>query len=304
MKKAIIHIGCEKTGSTSIQNYISKYRDSLLKDHRILFPRSLGSANHTKFAIYACNQSRGLTRFLKEDQTLGSFRESLKEDFLKEIRSCSWSVLIISAEWLHPRIRSPEEFSRIKDFLDDIVDDIEILMYVRSQDEMAVSLYSTSVKAGNYDSFKFPSVASDNLPYYYDFFSIYKNWKAYFGVGNVKVKVFHQAHMCNGDVVKDFLNFLNIDLDSNTKVAVDNKSLSEEGLILLRSFNFWIDNSSNDISSDVKNNIKKQISENFRGKCELATEQERKEFYNFFSTSNNGLILEVKKDLGILLSGL
>lgn len=303
MKKAIIHIGCEKTGSTSIQNFLSKHRGDLLKDHGILFPRSLGRANHTKFAIYACDESRNLTRFLKEDQTLASFRESLKDDFLKEIRSCSWSVLIISAEWLHPRIRSPAEFFRIKVLLEEIVDDIEILMYIRSQDEMAVSLYSTSVKAGNYDSFKFPSIVGTNLPYYYDFLSIYKNWKAYFGVGNVKVKVFNQFHMRDGDVVKDFLTYLSIDFGPVAKATMDNKSLSEEGLILLRSFNFWLEKSHNDVSEDVKVKIKKQISDSFRGKCELATDYERKEFYNVFLSSNNNLILEFEKDTGILLSG-
>lgn len=304
MKKVVLHIGCEKTGTTSIQRYLSENRDKLLSEYGVLYPRSLGRSNHTKFAIYACDESRGLTRFLNRDEDLKSFREALEISFLNEVKSYDWSTLIISAEWLHPRVKSTEEFSRIKNLLKKIAGKIEILMYVRRQDEMAVSLYSTSLKSGSYNDFNFPSITSAKLPYYYDFFTIYKCWRSMFGVGNVEVRVFDKEALYGGDILKDFLNLIGVDEIVDSLARRENQSLSDEGVILLKAFNFWVENNSCKISISEKKRIREEVSKKFSGKSNVVSQYEMNAFYKAFSESNSKLKYHVEKDLSKIFRGL
>ena len=46
-RRAIIHVGHEKTGTKSIQNFLIANNQSL-KREGIIFPKSLGSGNHTR----------------------------------------------------------------------------------------------------------------------------------------------------------------------------------------------------------------------------------------------------------------
>lgn len=299
IKKVFLHIGCEKTGTTSIQNTLAANR-GLLNDYQILYPETLGvTANHTKLAIYALNEDKKRTQFVPKNQTLAAFRENLRDSFLEEVKRTSADTIIISAEWLH-RLKDDDEFIRLHSLLAEVTDTVEVLFYVRRQDQLAMSLYSTSLKAGSYKKFSFPSISSQSsLPYYYDFLSIYRKWKSVFGLGNVQIRVFDRKRLYKGDVVRDFIHEV---LGLNDEVFVyydeDNRSISSIGILVMRGFNFLLHTFRPFIRSDVARRRRQQLAKKFVGKPKLATKVESSMFMEWFQGCNHELEIEYQADRG------
>lgn len=287
MRKLILHIGCEKTGSTSIQNFFHANRQRLIDSYGILYPKTLGGRNHTRVGIYACNEDKDLGRFLPKGKNLSEFRESLEQEFRREVMASPAPTIIVSNEWLHPRIQETEEFERLKKLFGGLFDEIRVILYIRRQDKLALSLYSTALKAGNTRKFSFPPGSPDNLPYYYDFYGIYKNWAAQFGEENIIVKVFERDRLTGGDVVKDFLSTLGISGDDFYYPPEENLSLSNAGIKVMRAFNRISGRLDHLLSAKIVRKIRGVISKSFQGKPKLASDAECQEFFELFSESNS-----------------
>src|SRR5438270_311818 len=97
-----LHIGTEKTGTTSIQNFLSKNR-SHLKKQEIIYPRIPGNQSHRDLTVYALGderQSGGIRRHSgvsSSDQVPG-FRERLRSKLDTEFESSRASTIIFSNE--------------------------------------------------------------------------------------------------------------------------------------------------------------------------------------------------------------
>jgi hypothetical protein len=306
VKKAILHIGSEKTGSTSIQHFCRENSQVMLDDYKTLYPVTPGRTNHTKLALYSCNQSRGLNRFLntKKFENLGEFRGNFEKIFLAELeeKNKQWETLLLSCEWLHPRMQSPDEFERLRKLLVQVVDDTEIVIYLRRQDKLAQSIYSTALKAGSTHAFKLPLVKNQNAPYFYNFLSIYKNWVEVFGKANVKIRIFDKEKLIGQDVVTDFLEYLSFE-GSDFKYSRNvNLSLSDEGIVLMRAFNEFHNSESCDLSEGKAREIRRKIASSFSGKANLATKKELDLFKEKFSKMNSDLFDEYFTNTGVRIS--
>lgn len=296
-KKLILHIGCEKTGTTSIQNSLFLNRKLLLKSEGILYPQSLGKRNHTKLAIYTCSDDKNLTRFLFPDLSLDKFRQQVRQDFIQELANSDAERVIISNEWLHPRVRHPDEFNRLKSLLDEVADKVEIVLYVRRQDKLAMSLYSTSLKAGNYKRFSFPSISDGKLPYYYDFLSIYRNWKSFFGAGNIQVRVFDRENLFKKDVVMDFLSqVLGVSVERIRFYQEDNHSVNMVGVHVMRKLNYLLHSLRKCMRPRTARMIRHFVANKFKGKPRLATKSECDAFMEWFHDNNLELEREYASD--------
>jgi hypothetical protein len=304
MKKAILHIGCEKTGTTSIQNFLYENRNEMLDRHGILYPESLGKRNHTKLAIFSCEPDKNLIRFLPNNRSIDYFRRKTREDFINEVFGSPAETVIISNEWLHPRLKDPVEFDRLKSLLNEVVGETEIIFYVRRQDELAISLYSTSLRAGNYRAFRFPEIRSRQaLPYFYDFYEIYKNWSNHFGKDHVSVRIFDRKRLTGNDVVRDFLSYLELG-ESNLSIPYEeNLSLNAFGISMMRLVNYLCHKFDIDPQYRTIKTFRNRISEYFSGKSKLATESERREFLENFSRSNALLFSELSLRFGRKIPG-
>ncbi len=298
-KKVILHIGCEKTGTTSIQHTMFLNRDVLLNSMGVLYPQSLGGTNHWKLAVFTCNQDIRLTKHLQKDEDINLFREKLRKEFLKEVNETDPAVVVISNEWLHPRVQEPEEFNRLKDLLSEVTDDVQIVLYLRKQDKLATSLYSTSLKAGNCRKFKFPKIAVDNTKittYYYDFLSLYRNWKKAFGAGKVTVRVFDRGRLFDGDVVRDFFDLNSFDTRRVRFISEKNQSLSVAGVIVLRYFNYGLYWGRRFIKPDHARAMRHSLAVFFSGKQNPTSLNDGSIFYNNFIKSNRELEEEYYND--------
>lgn len=166
MRRAILHIGSEKTGSTSIQAGLSANRKKLL-EAGILFPKSAGPMNHTRLVVACLDDDvvDNIKAHYLARTGLDSlkFRAQFEAKFDEELSRCpDWKTLVVSSELVQSRLCSETEVARLIKLLRRYVDRIDVVIYLRRQDRLAVSRFSSAIRAG-YPSFD--GVFGDLSPY-------------------------------------------------------------------------------------------------------------------------------------------
>ncbi|GAB2706277.1 hypothetical protein GCM10027170_39940 [Aliiglaciecola aliphaticivorans] len=273
-----------------------------MSDYGILYPTSLGKKNHTKLAIYCCDEDKKLTRFI--NKSISELREEVEFELNEELERSHCETLLISCEWLHPRIRSVEEFERLKALLLKFTSNIDIIMYIRPQTELYSSLYSTGLKGGSFKEFSFPK----NIPYFLNYLEIYKQWMANLKINNFIVGDFNSSTLQNNDLLDDFLSKL--DIDDTHKFIKDNehknKSLNINGITLLRALNFSLANKLFDNENTEINfrELKGLLETKFSGKHDFYSTEEKNVFQSSFDELNSELaeILSIDQNYKIVLS--
>src|SRR5437588_5600820 len=145
-----LHIGCEKTGTTSIQKFLRANRE-LLARAGILFPRAPGEENQMGLAVAAQSEFGPLRRKifkLRSWPEVDAFREKLGRGLEQELTGSAFRRAIMSGEHCSSRLVSPAEVEWLRDFLRQFFDDITVVVYIRRQDEFLLSTYSTDIKGG------------------------------------------------------------------------------------------------------------------------------------------------------------
>ena len=237
MHKAIIHIGTEKTGSTSIQNFLHRNAKALATG-QIFYPKqTCGLISNYKLVLYALNApDKGLCSIdktsvlatLKPDMNDSENKAKFDEwktqfvlDHDTEVQTLrkglTSSTIVYSSEHFHSRTRAPEELARLKSLITHLYDDIKIVVYLRRQDRLAMSASNTAIQGGAVKMFSFDNIAGGSA--YYDYASLMKRWTDAFGQENIQPQVFSKASMHHGDVVEDFA-YHSLDLDAEEVIEL------------------------------------------------------------------------------------
>ncbi|PHR46877.1 hypothetical protein [Cycloclasticus sp.] len=160
MSKLLIHIGMEKTGSTTIQSVLSNSRKALAQK-AIHFPRISRKSNHNFLAsayipMTSSRISRGLAKYDREEGK--RVVKLFKKDILKAVSK--FENTIISGEHLF-RLQPAEIKFLHDDLLKAGVSDIRVIGYIRDP----VSFYLSFVQQELKGSSRFPSPSSFYIPY-------------------------------------------------------------------------------------------------------------------------------------------
>ena len=146
-----LHIGTEKTGTSSVQNFFAANRE-LLARKGVLYPESPGARNHIGLAAAAQDLSgMGPLRKLlglKDRAEVELYRRKLAAGLEAEYRSRAFKTVVMSGEHCSSRLVDDEEVQWLKDMLSPHFEKIKIVIYLRRQDDYLLSIYSTSVKSG------------------------------------------------------------------------------------------------------------------------------------------------------------
>lgn len=211
MKKLIIHIGTEKTGTTSIQSFLNENRDSLLRDHGVCYP-SFGNSIMGHFELVAslhpmCNNGRRA----EFAQHVDYDPEIVWNEFCKDILSLDCETVVVSSEHFSSRINS-DGIRYVKKKLDERLPDykVEIFVYLRNQVDMFQSAYSTYIKTGGTKSIFELSEGINGDGAYYNFYKLISMWSDVFGYEALTVRNFDSVKSGVG-LVSDFLTCLDID---------------------------------------------------------------------------------------------
>ncbi|MGK0281165.1 MAG: hypothetical protein ACI82O_000695 [Patiriisocius sp.] len=297
MKRAILHIGTEKTGTTSIQKFLFENRIKLGANGK-LFPASAGYISNQNLVVYGKQAPEPDIAPPSLDVTdadeLAAWKETFAQEHCSEVLAFQErhqdSTLIYSAEHLQSRLTTVGEIKRIARLLRPLFDQIEVVVYLRRQDLYALSAHSTSVRGGNKASFLFETINAQGP--YYNYRTLLENWSEVFGEEALQVRLFEKSRLIDSDVVSDFLGVTGIDklmLDLKRPNSV-NEALSFTALSVLRKFNTLAESDSRLLGyskSDVRSYLLDAVQDlqDSLGRV-LPAKSSAINFYNFFKADN------------------
>ncbi|MDN5850804.1 MAG: hypothetical protein L0H63_14400, partial [Nitrococcus sp.] len=163
------------------------------------------------------------------------------------------------------------------------------VLYLRRQDRVAMSLYSTKVKSGNPQPDVFESIKPGALPYYYDYGAIHRQWSQVFGTDALTARLFDCAELAGGDLLQDFAAASGISLDGKRLPDSENVSLSQEGVDFLLVVNRLLAHASDSNSDVLRQKIAHQVSLLCSGRPEGMSRAQARAFYEHFRESNERL---------------
>jgi hypothetical protein len=139
------------------------HRQSLF-DAGVFVPLSLlrsyetdaGVANHVLLVLALSDPERFPSDLVPLDIAAlglepGAIQRHIVDNMMSELaaNASRAHTVLISAEHIHSRLDSPGEVSRIREVLEPLVDEFQIVVLLRSQIEMAVSLANLAIRKGS-----------------------------------------------------------------------------------------------------------------------------------------------------------
>ncbi|MEP0325051.1 hypothetical protein [Bauldia litoralis] len=293
--KCVLHIGSEKTGTTSIQRALAEHGEKL-EARQIVYPRLLHGLKHVKISCFAMDNERMDIRKrrlgLTEDATIEAFRQTFRRDLARQIKAAGRTAqtVVIVNEHLS-RLQTIAEVERLKAFLAEFFDAVDIHFYVRRQDLLMRSMYSTVIKVGGIRENVFPPYEEGGRDFVaFDFNRIFRLWTSVFDAKSFHLHRFEKPRLIAGDVIVDFLvqsGLVDEDTARAFKVVPENPSLDPLALEVLRRFNLAWNRHGYD-KAGVRG-IGGIAGELFPGRGKPVTRAEAEAFLSHFEAGNRAL---------------
>ncbi|ENY7166455.1 hypothetical protein ACF1I2_001596, partial [Campylobacter jejuni] len=276
-----LHIGMPKTGTTSIQTFLTKNKFLLLKQN-YLYPESILEWGHQHITLVWIIKSLKLNKkllFLKKEykQILINFRKELQENKNKNV--------ILSTEGLTWDFNNPTYVKILYKILKLLgFNTIKIIVYLRQQEDMLSSLYSENTK-GNYNIFNGSlSIKNNTLRHIFNYKYILKSYSMAFKKENIIVKIFDKNIFYKQDLIKDFIYTLGIQWNDKFSIGANqNQSIDLIGIELQNRLNSLglggYHNSNSILNFTIKHFQNKNI-------CFIPEKKYYLEYYNFFKCHN------------------
>ena len=247
-----LHIGVEKTGSTSIQEFLHLNKDNIFKQNYFI-PQSIGK-NHWDLAFLARSMDKKdsyiLMHSLSNLQDIREHKRKILSKLKAEIKHAK--NIIFTSELLQSRLDQKKEIIRLKKILYILnVKKIFVILYIRDQLDLFRSLCCESIKWGEIDGFE---LSREGLQYaccfkknlsHFDHVCNHKQtiqwWQQIFGKENLIVRLFDKSEFYQGDLLKDFVHSIGLKWDNEFVIpSKQNESLDLIGVELLKRINQYL----------------------------------------------------------------
>ena len=296
-RELLLHIGTTKTGSTSIQNVLSRCRPALL-EQGVCYPRVPGRVQHTLLVYAVMRPEDRVKRFrdIEHDGADGEpgAAEVFLRDFARELDDLPESVtrVIISSEFIYIHLQDPAEVRALRDVLAQWFDPIKIVVYLRRQDAHLTSLYSQMLRAGLVrapNEFQMRERPLHEL----DYAELLQRWADVFGRENIEPRLFERgAPDRRFDVVEDFCTMYSIRIpEVGHAIRESNPSIEIAGQELLAELGKFIQQRTNSrkVGSPVWRRLTQAVTHACQGPGWKPARSEAEEFYNRYRQSNDAV---------------
>lgn len=236
LKRLFLHIGVEKTGTKTLQLAMDVNRD-LLQRHGFVYPTLPGPPHHRGLVLYAADElaishMRPLAGLADRD-LYAEFIEQFPSRLAAALSAPDTKTAILSNEDCSSRLTTIKEITRLYHLLSRLAQECRIIVYLRRQDELAASRYSSNIKAGHTGSLE-----DDEEPCWYDYLQLLDRWSAVFGPDHLTIRIFESRQMHASDLLADFSSAIGFEQhELLQRPPNQNPSLDVRSLEFLRRFN-------------------------------------------------------------------
>jgi hypothetical protein len=241
--KLVLHIGTEKTGTTSVQTWLEGNRNAL-SCHGVFLsnvldrPSNRALAHAFQTGIDPYFRPMGIT----SEPQVKAYRNRLMERLATEIECAAQThdQFVISAEQLQSRLLSDREVAGLAATLGALFRETTVVCYLRPQIEMRRSLYSTFVRMGYTGPLESFDTDIDETSLYYNHEALVHRWAGAFGEDRLLLRDYARGKLHEADVVRDFAAeaLPNLDLSAlDFARGTENTALSGAHLFAYRAIN-------------------------------------------------------------------
>lgn len=210
--KIILHIGVEKTGTTSIQRFLSM-NSKMLNLHQMLYygGRLFQNLNQCSEVVAASVEEPGAHLVQLRTGGFSEFRRAVCSEInqvleLAEKQNCN--QVIFSSEHMSSRMRIKREVELLRDLFPSNAE-IEIVIYLRRQDRLYLGTLAEGIKAGATISQPIDKEIILSKGFYsrnyYDYELLLNLWASVFDENIIRVFCFEPVELKRNDIVHDFM---------------------------------------------------------------------------------------------------
>jgi hypothetical protein len=304
----LLHIGTEKTGSTSLQRFFAMNREVML-DNGYFVPRSLAPAsddailNHSRLATLSMSDHRFDDDLRREEGVvdgpgLNQYRRGVFADLCREIASAppGCRTLLLSNEHCHSRLETAEEVRNLWDFVRHFGEATRVVVYLRPQHELAMSQYGMSLANGICDIDMFPPLPPPagygKREYtnrsHFDYAALLDRWSQVFGERSVEPRIYSAASMKDGDVISDFAYRIALP-DCPRPAKRWNTNVTARAQAFLVEFHRMLDALEGPGAPLLRARVRNAVLARFPGSGALPARAEAKAFFEQFAEGNEAV---------------
>lgn len=291
----ILHIGTEKTGTTTLQLALLNNKNHLIKEG--FYYLNGNDLINSRDIVSVC-----LEGVISDDylDSIGvnspwerqKFSENYREIFDAKINGLPVNIhtLVISSEHFHSLLNEYLMVQNLRDLLEPFAKSFQIFCYLRRQVDLAVSFYSTYLKGGgvqNFENFIADVLWVDNHYCNYDIFL--SKWERIFSKTEMVVKRFERTELIGENIIDDFFVSTGIPIDCLfEKFHNANESIADFGQVLLRQINIYLTSSDSHENEEI-DRIRKLLADNFCGKGRQLKSEYAIRYQALFHESNESV---------------
>lgn len=243
--RAILHIGLEKTGTTSIQQFLTLNAGRLRKSGLwVCESQHRGNNFHLALASFTPFRRDSLLRTLgidnPKDFDVFAARQArlLKAEVAAAVKA-GCTTFVISSEHLQSRLTSPADLVKLKQTLTAAgLDQVEIVVYLRSPLRIALSHHGMAIKKGVHIDDQALLPGNPRVSHILNFEKMLDLWQTGFGAHSINVRLYPEGLGADA-ILRDFAQqigaanrFEELELPPRT-----NTNLSEDALLILNAVN-------------------------------------------------------------------
>jgi len=235
--KAIIHIGTQKTGTTTIQSFLALNRAALSSQGLRVQPMSPRLFAQMELALAGVVRAGDTLDSPGKQRAMGVRGTASQRAYVARVESmlrrgaAEWpeATYLASSEQIHAWCHNRPRIEALHGFLGSIFDSVRYVVYYRPQDEFLLSTWSESIRRGE---LKTLDQHIDGMLEPANFNRRAQMWASVVGREDLSVRLFDRPLLVNRDLLEDFCAEVGIDRAPLQTPADRNPSLSAEEVAL------------------------------------------------------------------------